>query len=329
MTSALAPRIQRAAVGMLAAWMSERYFRTFRVPAEADSGASDPGAFDAELAQRDRRVGVTVGALWDGSSPPGAEDLESLVGADLEADGEPGAYALWVPPGAPLPVDEPARSQFRLLVSRGVRGLAPGERRELRVPVTLRLAKIDGNGEYVSVVGGMSSEWTRISEGVPGAFHLDSREIHRLPEERAEVDILVSRVRDRAGLLETGELTTIDVHDYWLVSRLPAEEPRGLTVVGAPPEVDALDGALVRRMLRAHIARTLEQRAAGAADMSALVLVGALGHIGDERATAALRGMNPATYSGLDLIALVADGQVRQVLQPRSLPWEPAPAPSR
>ena len=39
-------------------------------------------------------------------------------------------------------------------------------------------------------------------------------------------------------------------------------------------------------------------------------------------ATTALRGMSPATYGGVDLIALVADGAVRQLLQPRSLPWE-------
>jgi hypothetical protein len=42
----------------------------------------------------------------------------------------------------------------------------------------------------------------------------------------------------------------------------------------------------------------------------------------DELVTAALKGMNPATYGALDLIVLVADGSVRQVLQPRTLPWE-------
>ena len=47
-----------------------------------------------------------------------------------------------------------------------------------------------------------------------------------------------------------------------------------------------------------------------------------LAHLKDELATAALRGMNPMAYSALDLIAIVADAGVRQVLQPRSLPWE-------
>ena len=53
------------------------------------------------------------------------------------------------------------------------------------------------------------------------------------------------------------------------------------------------------------------------------VLIGApLAHIGEELVTASLRGMSPAAYGGTDLVALVADGSVRQVLQPRSLPWE-------
>jgi hypothetical protein len=32
--------------------------------------------------------------------------------------------------------------------------------------------------------------------------------------------------------------------------------------------------------------------------------------------------MNPALYGALDMVVLIADGNVRQVLQPRSLPWE-------
>ena len=80
-------------------------------------------------------------------------------------------------------------------------------------------------------------------------------------------------------------------------------------------------------MLRRHVQRAVAQREAARAagqqdDLSTLVLVGALAHVKDELATAALRGMNPAAYGGLDLIAVVADGGVRQVLQPRSLPWE-------
>jgi hypothetical protein len=309
-------RAQRAALGMLAAWMGERYFRTFRIDPEPEHG------FDATLTQRERRIGVTIGALWDGDAPEGAVELETLVSEDLAGEGDADGYALWVPSGGEVPSQEPQLSDFRLLIARGLHGLQPGERREVRLPVTLRLAKIDAGGAYMSVSGGLASQWTHLSEGIEGAYHLDSRDIHRLPSERAEIDIVLSRVRDRAALLQPEEITTVEVHDYWLVSRLPSTEPPGLTVIGAPPEFDPIDGAAIRRLLRRHITRAVEQRREAGLDLGVLLLVAPLAHMEDERVTAALRGMNPATYGVIDLIALVADGSVRQVLQPRSLPWE-------
>ncbi len=305
---------------MLAAWMSERYFRTFRALDQ------DPAPFDALLQQRDRRIGVTVGALWDESTElAGASELADLLSDDVADAGAPG-YVVWVPPRVELPVDEPFRSNLRVVLARGLGGLAPGERREVRLPVTLQLAKIQDEGQYVSVSGVLSREWTRLSEGISGAYHLDARALHRLPEESAERDIVVSRVRDRAALLNPEEVTEVEVHDYWRVSRLPAGAPGGVTVLAAPPETDPVDGAAVRRHFRRHVTRAVEQRRAGTCDLSVLVLVAALGQIEDELATAALRGMNPAAYGALDLIVLVADARVRQVLQPRSLPWEQARA---
>jgi hypothetical protein len=209
-----------------------------------------------------------------------------------------------------------------LQVAKGLAGLTPGDRRELRIPALLRLAKVDAGGSYVSVSGGLAPEWTRLSEDVPGAFHLDSRDLHRLPEEPAERAIIISAVRDKAALLQMGEFTTVETHDYWLVSRIPGNEPRGLTVIGAPELFDSADAAAVRRLLRTHIARATEQAQSETSDLTALLLVGSYAHMEDERVTAGLRGMNPALYGGIDLIALAADGQVRQVLQPRALPWE-------
>lgn len=315
MDGAVSPQL-RAAITMTASWMGERFFRTFRLSEQP------PAPFDAVLEQRERRIGVTAGALWPGDEPvlPGASELGSLLTADLEQ--EAGSYAVWVPPATPLPLDEPERSRLRLLLSKGLGNLRPGERREVRIPVTVKLAKIEAGGAYVSVSGGLSSQWTAISEGVPGAFHLDARSIHRLPEEQAELDILISRVRDRAEQLGVEELSDIELHDYWLVSRLPSDDPPGVTVVGGPPDADPQDGTVVRRQLRRQVTRAVEQRNEGGCDLAVLVLAGALAHIGDELVTASLRGMNPASYGVLDLIVLVADGQVRQVLQPRTLPWE-------
>jgi hypothetical protein len=313
---------------MLASWMGERFFRTFRVAAE------DPAPFDAVLQQRERLIGVTLGVLWDEDAPlPGADDFAEMLTADManEPGIEDGAYVVWVPPRASLPQEEPARSHLRVMLANGLKGLDAGDRREVRLPVTVGLAKIQDDGAYMSVSGGLSPEWTVLSEGLPGAFHLDSRAICRLPEERAEIDILISRVRDRAAVLRPEEVTDIELHDHWVVSRLPDSAPHGVAVIGAREDLDPLDGTAVRRSFRAHVTRAVEQRRAAQAagdapELSVLVVVAALAHMKDELVTASLRGMNPAAYGALDLVALVADAQVRQVLQPRSLPWEQAPA---
>ena len=193
-------RQHRAILAMLAGWMGERYFRTFR-PLPAD----EPSAFDALLARREARVGVTIGLLQGCDPAPGAADLEARLSADL--DGEPGGYVLWAPPGAALPEGEPGQSALRVAAARGCGGLTPGERRELRLPVTLALAKVDAEGAYVSVSGPLAAEWTTLSEGIGGAFHLDARALRRLPEERPELDLVIARVRDRAAVLAPEEVS--------------------------------------------------------------------------------------------------------------------------
>src|SRR5690606_21220042 len=136
-------------------------------------------------------------------------------------------------PRAELPTEEPAASNLRVLLANGMKHLAPGERREVRLPVTVKLAKLETEGAYVSVTGGLSPVWLAMSEGIPGSFHLDSRSVHRLSSEEAEVEILVTRVRDRAAVLEPGELSDVALQDYWVVSRLPDTLPPGVTVMSA------------------------------------------------------------------------------------------------
>ena len=138
---------------------------------------------------------------------------------------------------------------------------------------------------------------------------------------------MLTRIRDLASALNVEEVAPAEVHDYWLVSRLPLDEPRGATVFGAAPDFDPADGAVVRRELRRQLRRADEQREAARAageevEMTAVLIGAPLAHIGEELVTASLRGMSPGAYGGTDLVALVADGSVRQVLQPRSLPWE-------
>ncbi len=314
--------VRDAALELVASWMGERYFRTFRL----DDAAVEH--FDALITQRERRIGVTVGLLWDEESEAleGTEELAELMATEVMEDRAiaDAGYVIWVPPGAELPRDEPAWSQFRVLLAGGLAGLAPGDRREVRLPVTLKLAKLQAEGQYVSVSGTLSSQWTTISDGVNGAYHLDARALHRLSSEQAEIDIVISRVRDRAALLDTEEVTNVAVHDYWRVSRLPEQSAIGVSVVAAAPTFDPTEGVTVRRQFRRDVKRAVEQRNAGDEDLTALVMVSPLAHLEDELLTSALRGMNPASYGALDLIVLVADGAVRQVLQPRTLPWETA-----
>lgn len=309
-----------AAVHLLSGWMGERFFRTFRV------GDGDPAPYDAVLHQRERRIGITTGVLWPEGPVAGAAELAALLTSDIEGDPSvaPAGYVVWVPPRVALPEEEPHRSRLRVTLANSLSGLAPGERREVRLPATVKLAKIDVEGAYVSVAGGLAGEWLALSEGVRGAFHLDSRAVHRTPSERAELDLILTRVRDRAAVLEPLEVTDVEIDDTWTVSRLPEGAPAGVTVIAAPESFDPIDGVAVRRGLRAHVARAVAQREAGDTDLSALVVVAALAHLSDELVTASLRGMNPVAYGVLDLIVLVADGQMRQVLQPRTLPWEQA-----
>ena len=317
--------IRDAALELVASWMGERYFRTFRVAPD-----SEPiEGFDALITQRERRIGVTVGLLWDDDSQAldGADELAALMATEVMEDRAiaNAGYAIWVPPGAQFPREEPAWSQFRVLLAGGLAGLSAGDRREVRLPVTLKLAKLQAEGQYVSVSGPLATQWTTISEGVNGAYHLDARALHRLSSEQAEIDIVISRVRDRASLLNAEEVTDVSVHDYWTVSRLPESAAEGVTVIGAAPAFDPTDGVVTRRQLRREVKRAVEQRTAGDAELSALIMVAPLAHLEEELLTAAVRGMNPATYGALDLIVLVADGAVRQILQPRTLPWETAP----
>ncbi len=322
-TGGATSRLRAVTVAMAAEWMGQRFFRTFR-PAE---GA--PAPFDARLRQRDRTIGVTFATLWDEQPREAAVGaMEALVSADLAAAGDEGAYVLWAPPGTALPEGEPQRSELRLALVRGLGGLAPGQRREVRLPVQLRMAKVEPEGAYMMVTGVLSSEWAHLSEGVTGVYHLDARDLLRLPDEPAEMDIILSRIRDRAAVMVPQEVTEVAVHDYWVVSRLPVTtppgEPRGLTVVIAPrvTAADPDDGTRVRRGLRRAVRRASEARAATPeVEFGVLVLLDALGHIKAELATQALRGMSPASYGAVDEILLVADGQVREVLQPREMPW--------
>tara|TARA_B110000438_G_scaffold99646_1_gene98602 strand:+ start:7002 stop:7949 length:948 start_codon:yes stop_codon:yes gene_type:complete len=307
---------------LLAAWMSEKFYRTFRPSDQLVKNEEEIG-FDALITQRNRTIGVFIAELW--TAPEHAivtDQLGGLLADDMVSDEsiEEGAYAIWVPPKVQLPSTEPYISELRLQLLKGMRGISTDERREIRIPRVVTLAKLENTGAYMSVTGGFSTEWLALSEGVQGSFHLDSHKISRLPKERAEVESMMTQIRDRAMLLREGELTELDIFDHWTISHLPETLKSGVTVISPPPELDPHDGTPVRRDLR-RLLKQVQQLDMSTVDMKVLVVTTAVTHIDQELVTTAIKGMSPSMYGMLDLIVVVADGELRQVLQPRSLPW--------
>ena len=107
--------------------------------------------------------------------------------------------------------------------------------------------------------------------------------------------------------------------------RAIAIEPLGVGG-SARPDNDEQSAAL-RRNLRALL-REAAPAVHQPADAHALVVLGAATYADDEKLTWALRGMDPTLYSGSDLMAVIADGVVKPLLQPgrSTLPWD-APLP--
>jgi hypothetical protein len=136
-------------------------------------------------------------------------NLEGEISADL-----PGAFAVWVPPGANLPGEGDAIEDFRQRARQAALALKPGERGSLRLPVQMRLRKIDDEGGLMSVVGGLSRYWAGMSERVRGTFDLDASAIHRLPESEEERVALVDRVVQEAGRLsELRQWSNLEAED--------------------------------------------------------------------------------------------------------------------
>jgi hypothetical protein len=79
--------------------------------------------------------------------------------------------------------------------------------------------------------------------------------------------------------------------------------------------------------LRRHLRKTLKAASAAVnrdADGTALVLLGSATYAEEEKLSWALRGMDPTLYAGYDIVAVLADGIVRPIMEPAlgALPWD-------
>jgi hypothetical protein len=298
-------------------WLEERFQRRFAFTGESlaeGPEGSPPGlvASDGEF-----RLALVVDRMYEPEGPSWdarRRELEERLSSEVQ-----GAYLLWVPPGGRLPTEEPWDSDFVLRFKVAAASLPPGARSEVELPARLGLTKTSDEGAYVSAVGPLSRYWTTISEHVRGAYYMDATRLRRLSANEEKRQALFDQIGSAAAGLEVQRGTELDASEAWTVQRL--REGEGVAMVMASPTFDPTDGISVRRILRRRVGAANARFEGKPADFHALALVGVYEYATDEGASAALRGFDPSVYSNIDVVCILADGEVRVALAPRVLPW--------
>ena len=301
-------RLALACARLLLDWLNGRYEASFAV-SDASGGAIL--ATDGE-----RRLGLYVAPLWERENAP---EWEERLRAAEERLGGDGAYVLWVPPQAGVPVDEPEASAFVQRVQEAAASLDPGARTEVTFPRPVRLAKVREEGGYASVTGGLSRWWTRVTENVQGTFAVDAKAVHRITRDGDAREKLWEHIGLISQGVELGQAAEFEVDEAWTLQRLADGEP-GTTLIGAPPEVDPTDGILVRRTARKRLAAANEALAALDAGARAVGLAGVYEFAELETAGATVKALDPSLYSRLQVVSIIADGEVRPTFAPKALP---------
>ena len=307
--------LTRHAAQLLTEWFNQRYGRSFSLTDEAARDGETPVLL---VVEGEYRLALAVVPLYQTEGPAGWRDGLDILEARLSA-GRSGAYLLWVPPGASPPSEEPLASDFIYRVLMATSSLSPGDRAEVQLPVRLALGKLRDEGSYVSVQGGLVRWWSHISEGVTGSYHLDSTALRRLPAGEEARQTIFRRIAEATAGLNPGEVVTFEAVDAWTVQRL--REGNGVALAAGPPDTDPSDGIALRRLLRKRLVAANAALDAIDAHLKGVALVGIYEYIEEERAGAAIKAFDPALHSRLDLVCVLADGEVRPIFLPRSLPW--------
>jgi hypothetical protein len=284
-------------------WLRETYQRGFQVRERGELVSAADGEHTLSVAVR--ALVPFDDATWERRRAL----LEELIADDL-----PARIALWAPAGADLPGDEPAVSEFTALVRQAALKLGPHERSYVPLPIELRLRKSQDSGGVVSVTGGLNPHWARFTERVRGSFDLDSTELHRLPESEEHLESLLDAIVERTRTLEAGQVTRIETIDAWTVQRLSGAS--GVTIVGVPPAATSELGLAVRRNFRKALVEVAPKLREAPQQTRALVVLAPYARIEQEGATTALRGYDPALFTGIDFICLAADGLIKPLIQP-------------
>ena len=285
-------------------WVRDTFGRAFRVTRDEDDlvEASDG---ERSLALAARPLIGTEDERWRVRR----DALEGLLG-----EGLPARIALWVPAGADLPADEPAVSEFVAAVREAAVKLGPHERSYVPLPATLLLRKSSDSGGVVSVTGGLNPFWARFTERVRGSYDLDSNQLHRLPESEEHLERLLDTVVEASTTLDVGQVAATETIDAWTLQGLSGDA--GVTIVGVPPSDAAELGLAVRRNLRRVLTEVAPRLRTASEDLRALVVLAPYARVEHEGATTALRGYDPASYTGIDFVCLAVDGLIKPMIQP-------------
>lgn len=302
-----------AGLRLFLGWFGPHYARS----ATVTRATSDGSVLNGE---------VTVGRQWNLSvsvlntlGPDATVEWEAARAAvEKRLDLEGRSLAVWAPRGALLPTSEPGLSQFVHSVSEA-KTLEDG-RLELRRPVSLYLRRAGTTGSVVTVLGGLSAHWAQFTNRVPGTFMLNSAELLRLPASQEERDELAERIVLAAGQPDVDENQTVRAVDAWTANELGSGQA---CVLGTPAPENEEWSASLRRNLR-RLLKEAVPHLSTPADARALVVLGAATYAEEEKLSLSLRGMDPTLYGAYDILAVVADGVIKTILQPQrqTLPWD-------
>ena len=303
---------------MFLAWLAARHGRRFSLD---QAEQPEPGVVAATATDGSIHLAVEVHQLLEpvDNQPWLAhrDVLQGEIAMDL-----PGAYALWLPPGADLPSGAGETADLVKLVRETALTLEPGQRSYLALPIAIYLKKQGPDGGLVSVVGGLNAYWARLTERVKGTYDLDSSRLHRLPESEEHLRDLSDRIiEEAAGIEAVGQWVEIDTIDSWTIHRLDGDS--GVTIIGRPPQEVRDVSLTVRRNFRRLLAGAGPRLRGRQADVRALVVVGHYGRMEQEGVSTAMRGFDPTLYSGFDFVCLAADGLIKALMEApsRALPW--------
>ncbi len=311
-------RIDTYSAALLIDWFSGKTGRDYALTSvvEAQPAAPVP-VYRAESAEG--TLAIAIAKLYEPESDTAAEEGRRFMEERLSAGLVRGPHALWVPPKASVPADEPEASDFSQRVQQTAAPLQAGGRGEVELPVSVQMAKIRDEGGYASVIGGLSRWWTLITERVSGTFHVNSSKLRRAPQSAALREKLFARIGELSKGLNVRDAIEFDTFEAWTVQRLPREPlgESGFAIAQAPPSVDPADGTLMRRLVRKRLKDANSALDGVEADVKGVGLIAIYDYAEHENVGSFVKSLDPGLFAKLGLVAAVVDGEVRPVFMPR------------